>query len=239
MYLKVDDYHLKTPRGAREATQLAKAVIAGKLEFEQVYRDNKQTFSGSFLYHGQRMVLKIPRGRNSRYWERLLTWFRPGESFKIYDSHVELQNQPFTVPKPVLAAERRRLGAVVDGFVIYEYLQGKIAEEEDAQQVVDTLLELHARGYVRNDPQLSNFVIGEHGIGLIDFKLGKPVLFGRLRRYFELAHFVKKYESVDIKLPDNIENSRGFALARLLFSTSRSTRNFRRSIKHFFRRAAG
>ena len=231
MSFKYQQYRIASTLNEADACELTRRVLGGQIEFEQIFRDNRHSFCASFHHDDRRLVLKITRGRNTRTWERLLTWFRPSECFRIYTSHLRLEHAGFRVPGPVLAAEKRFLGCVVDGFVIYEFLEGEIAREEHAQAVLDTLLDLHARGFTRNDPKLVNFVVTDAGIGLIDFKLTKPVLFRRLRTRLELAHFLYRHPDVDVRLPSGLGDEPGFKLTQKIYAFKRLLRGKRRYMK--------
>lgn len=239
MRFKYRQYNLLTTWDKEAAVELARMIIDRELEFEQIFKDDKQTFCGRFRNRDQDLVLKIPRGRNSRVWEQFLTWFRPGECEKVYASHLKLQSGKPRAPAPVLAVEKRKLGAVVDSFFVYEFVEGRIADESDAQAVFDTLRELHAMGYIRRDPQLANFVISDGEIILIDFKLLEPVLFTRIHTFMELAHFLNRYPHLQLDLPENLDRNNWFRVARLLFAFKWSFRTYRRRIKRYLKRKLG
>ena len=239
MRFKFEQYNLLTTWDQDAAIELARAIIGEQVELEQVFRDNKQTFIGRFRARDQHLVLKIPRGRNARTWQRFLTWFRSGECEKVYESHLKLQSGKLRAPAPILAAEKRKLGVVVDSFLVYEFVEGRIADESDAQAVVNTLLELHAMGYIRRDPQLANFVIRDGEIFLIDFKLLQPLLFTRLHTFMELTHFLSKYPHLQLDLPENLERSIWYRVAVQIFTFKRLSRNFRRGIKRYLKRKLG
>ena len=236
MIYQCQQYRVKSALNQTDACELTRKVVGGQIEFEQVFRDNEHSFCASFRYRDRHLILKITRSRNTRIWERLLTWFRPSECFRIYASHQQLQQEAFMVPAPVLAAEKRSFGCVVHGFVVYEFLEGRIARKEHAQAVLDTLLDLHARGYVRNDPKLVNFIVNDEGIGLIDFKLAKPVLLRQLRIHLELAQFLNKYPKLEMQLPPRLGEEIWFKLAQVINASRRAVKTKRRKIKSRLKR---
>ncbi len=232
---ELENYRLVTTWSQDDANKLAAAVLENQLDIDPVFRDNRATFCAAFHYANLRMVLKVPKARNARYGERILTLFRPSESFRIFNSHMQLQQHDFTVPTPVLAAEKRKWGVVTDSFVIYEYLDGDIADETNAQEVLHVLLQLHEMGYTRNDPKLPNFIIGETGVGLIDFKLKRPRFLARLRMNLELVRFLHSCRNVSLKVPDLVTGSLWFPVATWLNLKRKTLRKSRKKIKAVFK----
>lgn len=224
-------FTIATMCSADLATQLVSAVIDQTLQFQKKYRDNKRTLSAQFIFDDHHLILKIPRARNSRIWERFLTLFRPSESRRIHDSQLKLQELSFIGPTPILAAERRTMGCVVESFVIYRYLDGVPGQEKDAQEILSNLIGLHERGYLRGDPQLVNFIIDKGDVQFIDFKLKKPFFLPKIQTYMELADFLGKCPAAQSFLPEEIEKSKQFKLAREFFEIKSAIRTLRRRIK--------
>lgn len=229
--LRLRDYTLITTRPADQALQLAAAVLDHTVDIQEAYRDNKRTLSARFRFDGQALVLKIPRARNARMWERMLTWFRLSESFRIFNSQLILRNLGFSGPVPVLAASQRIMGCVVDSFVVYEYLEGAKAQDKDAQAVMEALICLHEQGYLRGDPQLANFIVKDGKILFIDFKLKKASFWPRLQTHMELAQFLKKCPAAYSHLPVRISQSRVFRIASFFQRVKSAIRKQRRQIK--------
>jgi len=212
----------------------AELVIDEKLEFEKVYRSNKRSFVGRFDFDGKKLVLKIPRARNARYWERFLSIFRRGECSRVFAGLLKLQELKFVGPIPLLAAERKRFGAVVDGFMVHEYLEGDVAGEADVENILGALLTLHKSGYIRRDPQFVNFLVGHYGVVFIDCRLKRLLLFPQFQCYMELAQFLRECPGKCLELPQRISQSNEFKLASFLDIQKSNARQIRKKIKPLF-----
>ena len=224
-------YTIVTTCSADLAMQLTSAVIDQTLDFQKKYRDNKRTLSAQFCFADQNLILKIPRARNTRSWERFLTLFRPSESRRIFNSQLKLRDFSLIGPTPILTAERRKIGCVVESFVIYMYLKGVPAKEKDAEDVIEVLIELHNLGYLRGDPQLVNFIIAKGNVQFIDFKLKKPFFLSKVQLYMELADFLRKCPAAQPFLPEEIQKSKRFKIASWLFELKSRIRALRRGLK--------
>ena len=225
------DYTIVTTCSTDLATQLVSAVVDQRLDFQKKYRDNKRTLSALFCFGDHNLILKIPRARNSRIWERFLTLFRPSESRRIFNSQLKLRELSLIGPTPILAAERRTMGCVVESFVVYQYLEGVPGRDKDAQSIFNTLIGLHEQGYLRGDPQLVNFIMDRGDVQFIDFKLKKPVFLPKIQTYMELSDFLGKCPTAQPYLPEEIGKTIKFKIASWLFGLKGGIRRLRRRIK--------
>lgn len=177
------------------------------------------------------LVIKQPRSRNKRIWERLMTLFRPGEAIRVQASHLKLKELGFACPDPILAAEFRSFGCVTDSFFLYRYQNGRPATKEDAPVVSHELQRLHSRGYTRGDPKVQNFLIDGGKVYFIDFKLAKPRWFLRHSTRMEYAHFLHTMPEGIEHLPQKERESPGFRLAvwlrRAISDAKRKKREWR------------
>jgi len=233
MKLEFRDYQLRVNDTSPRAyvLPLVEKIIDETLHFQDVFRSNNTTFIARFSYEGKELVLKIPRGRNSRYWERMLTIFRRGECSRVFLGMLKLQELNFAGAIPLVAGEKKKFGMVVNSFLVYEYLEGDTAGLDDAQQIVDLLLNLHAKNYIRRDAKLVNFVRTSNGIALIDFRLKKPVFLPSLQCQLELVAFLRRYPA---ELPVSVENSLWHVAARQLDSLFRTVKTGRKKLKFLF-----
>ncbi|HLV77807.1 MAG TPA: hypothetical protein VKY53_07800 [Marinobacter sp.] len=177
------------------------------------------------------LILKEPRKRNKRRWERAMTRFRDGEALRVFDSHTRLEALGFHCPRPVLAAELREGGVVTESFFLYQFQDGQPATAGDAECVAHELQRLHALGYTRGDPKAQNFLIHEGQVYFIDFKLSRPTLFARHSTRMEYAHFLHTMPEGIRYLPEAERNSVGFRFAvwlrRLVSDLKRKKREWR------------
>ncbi|MDX1628427.1 MAG: lipopolysaccharide core heptose(II) kinase RfaY [Fulvivirga sp.] len=118
----------------------------------------------------QEIVHKVPTEKNKKRWIRFLTWFRQGEAFKNLRNMELLWSKGIKTTVPLLAAEKKRLGMVVDSWLLYEYLDGTtcLNHPEYYPEVVKQLKDIHAKGLLHGDPQIRNFIAKANDIYVID-----------------------------------------------------------------------
>ncbi|MTI20656.1 hypothetical protein E1176_06455 [Fulvivirga sp. RKSG066] len=118
----------------------------------------------------QDLVLKIPTEKNTKPWIRFMTWFRMGEAHKNIAGMNKLWDKGIKTTAPLLAAEKRNLGMVVDSWLVYEYLDGTtcLDKEETYPLVVKKLTQMHAAKLLHGDPQIRNFIAYKDDIYVID-----------------------------------------------------------------------
>lgn len=193
---------LRLPDGGRlisllprdRAMGLCHSVTGGTVTYHRVFKDTKKAFVGVLpVGDGAKAVIKVPRSRSRRKWERFLTLFRNGESLRQFRQQLDLLSLGVQGPKPLLAVEWRKFGVVVDGFYIYEYIEGRQGDSDDRDLIFKELLKLYRKRMRRKDPKPANFIISDSQVFLIDFSLDKPILFGRIRRAMELSQFSQEW----------------------------------------------
>lgn len=171
--------------------RLVDEVFDGGLPREKVFRDNWRTLSAKVRFHDESLLLKVPRARNGRRWERFLTRFRESDALRTFRHIEQLSGMGFGAPYPILACEHRQNGTVVDSFVCYRFVEGRPAGSQDAEKILATLRALHDRGYLRSDAQLANFLMVDETVTFIDFRLKKPRWFPRLQKAREIDRFLR------------------------------------------------
>ena len=218
-----------------DGERLARALKHGEYSEIEVFKNDRQTYSALIRLDAQLYVIKIPKERNNRLWQRFLSLFRASEAVRYYRSMVRLRDLGFHAPEPVVALEKRWLGVVVDSCLIYRYRNGRKATSEDAALVLPNLLALHKTGYLRNDPHAKNYLIDHDSVVFIDFRLKRPVLLRRFRLYRELAQFLRTSPLAWDLLPGEISHSLLLRLAVGLDEVFRSVRHARRRLRSRFR----
>ncbi|MEL7002263.1 MAG: lipopolysaccharide core heptose(II) kinase RfaY [Bacteroidota bacterium] len=143
-------------------------------------------------------VLKIPNEKNTKPWIRFLTWFRSGEAFKNIRGMIKLKELEIDTTTPIIAAEKRSFGMVVDSWLVYEYLDGKscLDKEEYYPSVVEKLKKMHAKGILHGDAQIRNFMWISGKIYVIDSNPKSTGLFTFSKTY-EFAYLRKSAPGID------------------------------------------
>ena len=211
--------------------RLARALEDGDYREVEVFKDDRQTFSALICLDGDAYVLKIPRDRNNRRWQRLLSVFRASDAVRHYHSMARLQELGLSGPEPVIAVEKRRWGMVIDSRLLYRFREGRKATREDGPLILPHLLALHDAGFLRNDPHAKNYLIDDGEVVFIDFRLTKPLLLRRFRLRRELALFLKTSPSAWHHLPRDVADSWSLRLAVAFDEAARVIRHARRRLR--------
>lgn len=225
-------YTVKSSLPEADARQLMDDCLDKRYEVVRELKNNKHNYVARVNADTlPNLVIKEPRKRNKRRWERTMTLFRPSEAMRVHDSHLKLKELEFACPEPIMAAELRPYGFVTTSFFVYRYQSGLPATSEDAPAVSRELQRLHSMGYTRGDPKAQNFLIDNGKVYFIDFKLAKPALFRKHSTRMEYAHFLHTMPEGIHYLPEEERNSLGFRFAtwlrRAISDAKRKKRDWR------------
>jgi len=222
-----------------EAERLADALGRQAFNVVSVFKDDRRTYIARIEIAGRELVCKIPYGRNQRRWERFLTLLREGETFRHFRSMAQLLKLGFRAPEPVLAAQRRSRGMVVDSWLLYRFVEGKKAGSGDAGPITRELLRLHEMGYLRRDPHAKNYLVADGGIVFVDSRLTRPRVLNHLRTRLELAKYLRTTPEGWDHLPDRVKEEFSLRVAKHLAQLITRARRVRRGLKEMLSRAAG
>lgn len=152
------------------ANTLYNKITAKDYNVRQELKDNHRSSVLRIELEGLDLVLKVPKEKNNRLWIRLLTWIRQGEAFKNLLGMKKLWDNGIKTTKPILAAEKRKNGMIVDSWLVYEYLSGQNCLDQTAHfpQVVSTLKKMHKSNLLHGDSQIRNFIYHKKEIYVID-----------------------------------------------------------------------
>ncbi|MEN8774553.1 MAG: hypothetical protein ABF379_06520 [Akkermansiaceae bacterium] len=228
-------FQLRSVLDEATARELFDDLLDKSYEIEKVFKDSRATYAAQLKIKKESVVYKIPRARLRRQWERIVTLFRDSESIRSLKNLQLMQELGFRAPLPLLAGEKRRKGFVVDSFCCYRFINAKVVEPDDARLVIEELLALHRKGYLRTDAKPANFLMNEKGVVFIDFRLKKPVLFPTFKKKIELARLVRGYPASLKFIPESIRTSPSFTLAAWLERKNREFKGTRRRMKRIFK----
>lgn len=183
--------------------------------------------------NGKKYVLKVPREKNTRKWQRFLSLFRSSEAKREFKNLETIINSGFNSPKPYFALENCKFGIVIFSFLITEYVLGKEATIEHIDLVAKTLSDIHKSGVIHGDSQLSNFMIQDNSVIIIDAKFSKNI-YGNFGKAYE---FIYLEESCNLDLKNyynkkNIYYKLALSLNKYLHWWGRT----RKKLKNIFRK---
>lgn len=163
---------------------------------------------------GNKYVYKIPKEKNNRIWQRITSLIRGSESKREYENYLRIKENGFKGPIPIMYWERKIFGICVDSFLVSSYLSGKPATQKNLKIVEKELRKIHAKGYLHGDSQLSNFIVENNEIYLIDAKLMKNN-YGKAGEAYEFIYLEESCHK-DIDIYD--KNTLSYRLAKSLNS---------------------
>ena len=185
--IQVDSWQVRTCRASDETVALMHALQQN--DHRQILKDDSQTLVYRITHAGEDLVVKSPRRRNRSGVERLRTLVRAGKAMRMWRGLCKLHELEISVPEPVLLAQRRRWGMIVDSFLVYRYVPGEPITAADIPAVDALLDRLHAYGYLRHDPGDHNYLKSGNDIVCIDVTLRKPFFFKKTQCLLEHLSF--------------------------------------------------
>ncbi|QSE97817.1 lipopolysaccharide core heptose(II) kinase RfaY [Fulvivirga lutea] len=220
--------------GVEDAKELFHTVQDSKFETCEVLKDNQRSEVKRIKVSDNDFVLKIPKEKNSRFWIRFLTLFRKGEAQKNLKSMMILKNIGVKTTNPILAAEKRSFGMVVDSWLLYQFVDGRscLNQPETYKKVIDTLESIHQYGFIHGDPQIRNFIQKDSDIYVIDANPQKAGMTGFDFGY-EWAYLRKSDKGIQPILDDLID-SKWYKFAIWYDKVDRKLARLRKRVKKVF-----
>lgn len=153
--------------------------------------------NANLLEYEKRVVLKIPKEKNKRAWQRFLSIFIGSESKREFIRCENILKNNFLGALPIIAVEKRCGIIVKDSYFVSSYINGESNGYENIVLALNELYKVHKAGYLHGDAQLSNFIIlGEH-VYLIDCKFKRNKM-GIISKINEFIYFEKScYKNIE------------------------------------------
>lgn len=154
----------------------------------KILKDDQRSYVALLEIAEKKLVYKEPREKNGNSWQRFLSIFRGGESSREFESSEKISEKGFLGAKPILAIEKLQGKKVIFSYFLMEYIDAHHAVLKDLEVVQRELSRIHEKGYLHKDSQLSNFMIFEDRIYLIDCKLSRNYwgIFGKMWEFLYL-----------------------------------------------------
>lgn len=151
----------------------------------------------------KKVVLKIPKEKNERRWQRFLSIFRGSEAKREFYNCKLIEKNGFFGAKPLVAVEKKHGIIIIDSYFVLSYIDGRHASFDDIDIVLQTLYKIHDEGYTHGDAQLANFMVKDEKVYVIDCKLEKNFL-GIIRKIDEFIYFEKScYRNVSCRYKES------------------------------------
>ncbi|WP_281837083.1 lipopolysaccharide core heptose(II) kinase RfaY [Propionigenium maris] len=184
---------------------LAEDILAGNLDIIKVLKDDNRSRVLLVNYQGEKLVVKEPKEKNRRRWQRFLSIFRGSSSYLEMKNCNKIIEDGFLGARGILAVEVTNKLWVEDSYFVSSYIDGREGSIEHLEEIGRELKKIHKRGYLHGDSQLVNFMVGEGGrIYLIDCKLSKNI-YGTFGSRYEFIYLEESCPGeIDIFPKDDI-----------------------------------
>ena len=192
--------------------EFLKIILDKKYNTIKILKDDKRSLVEIIEINEGKFVLKIPKEKNNRKWQRFVNIFRGSDSFRNYHTMDKLEEIGISSTKALFAAEIRS-PFVTDSFLIMELLEGEYIGSEDYQRVIKELSNIHSKGYLHGDSQIQNFMLKDDKIYSIDLRLQKNI-YGNIGKMYEFIYLRESCKEID-EYYDEIRNRWSFKIAWL------------------------
>lgn len=192
--------------------EFLKIILDKKYNTIKILKDDKRSLVEIIEINEGKFVLKIPKEKNNRKWQRFVNIFRGSDSFRNYHTMDKLEEIGINSTKALFAAEIRS-PFVTDSFLIMELLEGEYIGSEDYQRVIKELSNIHSKGYLHGDSQIQNFMLKDDKIYSIDLRLQKNI-YGNIGKMYEFIYLRESCKEID-EYYDEIRNRWSFKIAWL------------------------
>jgi ADP-heptose:LPS heptosyltransferase/tRNA A-37 threonylcarbamoyl transferase component Bud32 len=214
--------------GDQSLLDLVDDIIQKKIEKRLIkeIKNNSRSYLLLIDFNGKPSILKNPREKNTRKWIRATTLYRQGEAFKTIQNLTKLANLGIDTNRPLLAMEKRRMGMVVDSWLVYEYKKGRPCGQEHYPDVVQNLRRFHDQGLLHGDAHIENFIQNNDTVFTIDANIKKPSL-GLVSKLYEYLYLQKSAPGIE-KHFDLPSNSLAYRVAKSYSQAYWSWRRFKK-----------
>ena len=163
---------------------LTELIWSKKLNIIKILKDDDRSRVLLVDFQGEKLVVKEPREKNRRRWQKFLSIFRGSSSYLEYQNCKKIIELGFDGAKAILAMEKTNGFFIVDSYFVSTYIEGTEGTIEELEVISKQLEDIHKKGYLHGDSQLVNFMVGketaekEKKVYLIDCKLLKNKYLG-------------------------------------------------------------
>lgn len=165
----------------------------------QVLKDSQRSYVALIEINSKNYIYKEPKEKNTRKWQRVLSLFRGSESRREGLQMKEIEKNGFLCPKFCYSYEKKDFAMVMHSYFVYEYIEGRETKQEEAAIVLKHLQTIHKRGFLHGDSQISNFLVKEGKLYLIDSKFQKNH-YGSLGRAYEIYYLELSCPKVNLDI---------------------------------------
>ncbi|MGL4998293.1 MAG: lipopolysaccharide core heptose(II) kinase RfaY, partial [Cetobacterium sp.] len=173
-------------------------------------KDDARSFVALIIVDGERVVYKVPKEKNTKKWQRLISIFRGSEAKREFKIGVKILDSGFNGAIPILAWEKLENFMAVDSFYLMSYIDSHSATLKETEMVLEELRKIHKLGRLHGDAHLANFMIKDEKVYIIDCKFNK----NKLTKLKQLYEFVELDKSCDGKMNFQEKKKLGYKIVK-------------------------
>lgn len=178
---KYEDVKIKLYHSDEKYIPLGRDILNDQLEIIKVLKDDNRSRVLLINYMGEKLVVKEPKEKNRRRWQKVLSVFRGSISHLEFKNCEKIIEAGFKGAKGILAVDVRKGFWADKSYFVSGFIEGREGQIDDLKLISGELEKIHSKGFLHGDSQLANFMIGPgKEVYLIDCKLSKNIygLFG-------------------------------------------------------------
>lgn len=160
----------------------------------KVLKNNQRSTVSLINIDGTDYICKIPTEKNRHPWQRILSFFRRGESSREFEALEKLKALGLNAPEPLIALEvKNKFNLITDSFIVMAYIEGDIYPP--IENILQILKIFYKNGLLHGDPQGSNFILSKNTnkVYIIDSKIKKNH-FGKFSICKEIVYLENDYQ---------------------------------------------
>lgn len=207
--------------------------VASLSGVEKVLKHDHRAEVGVFHFEGTPYVLKKFTLQMTWVWFQLTSICFPSLGEIACINAMELSNAGILTPRPTLLLQKRKLGMIVESWLIYPYLEGTKVGLDSAAEIVRLVRRMHEAGWIHRDPHPDNFLMTPDGLATIDpIKARKSS-----RKYLQAYDVILLQNDLPdaIKLYNQPSLSRYYTRARRGHNFIKLYRDSKRKLRDIFR----
>ena len=118
---------------------LADDVLSGRLDIIKVLKDDNRSRVLLVNYQGEKLVVKEPREKNGRRWQRFLSIFRGSSSYLELKNCNKIIESGFLGSKGILAVEKVNKLWAEDSYFVSSYIEGSEGDIDHLEEIAQVI----------------------------------------------------------------------------------------------------
>ncbi len=135
---------------------------------QQVLKHDHRSEVGIFTVDNTPFIVKKFTIQDSWLWFQLTSILFPTVGEIAFRNGVDLSEAGLLTPRPTLLVQCEKNGMITKSWLAYRFMEGDLLNNDDVQEIVTFIKQMHRLGWVHRDPHPANFLRTSEGIATID-----------------------------------------------------------------------